>query len=525
MLADGKLVIAQSMDSKEYLSINPKMANRHGLIAGATGTGKTITVKVLAESFSEAGVPVFFTDVKGDVAGIALPGKDSEDMQSRIERFNIADYFEYEGFPTRFWDIFGQKGHPIRTTVSEMGPVLLSRLLDLNDVQSGILSIAFRVADDEGLLLLDLKDLRSMVTNIGERANELKLAYGNITSASIGAIQRALLRLEDEGAEHFFGEPAFDINDFMKTDEKGYGYINLLDSQKLIQSPLVYSTFLLWFLSELFETLPEVGDLDKPKLVFFFDEAHLLFKDAPQALMDKIEQVVKLIRSKGVGVYFCTQSPSDIPDVVSSQLGNRVQHALRAYTPKEQKTIRAAAEAYRPNPLFDTEQVLTELGTGEAIVSFLADGGEPSIVERAWVMPPESKFGPIDDNTRASIMGQSEFHDKYKDIIDRESAYEILLARAEEQQKLLAEEQERIEQEKAEAARLKEEEKAKKEAEKAEKARLKEEEKARKEAERAARNNPLNKVIRSTASTITSSIGRNVGNALIRGILGGLKRK
>ncbi|MDO5043752.1 MAG: DUF853 family protein [Coriobacteriia bacterium] len=501
MYNDGKLIIAQSMDSKEYLEILPRMSNRHGLIAGATGTGKTITVKVLAESFSEAGIPVFLTDVKGDVAGISLPGSSSEDMENRLTRFNIRDAFSYEGFPVHFWDIFGEKGYPIRTTISEMGPLLLARLLNLNEVQTGILNIAFRLADDEGLLLLDLKDLRSMIVHVGERASELKLQYGNISSASIGAIQRALLQLEDQGGDLFFGEPALDINDLIQIDQtSGKGIINLLDSQKLINSPLVYSTFLLWLLSELFESLPEVGDLEKPKLIFFFDEAHLLFDHTPAALVDKIEQVVKLIRSKGVGIYFCTQSPSDIPDAVLAQLGNRVQHALRAYTPKEQKALRAAAQAYRSNPLFDTEEALTQLGTGEALVSFLGKKGEPSVVERAWVLPPESKFGPLDTPTRASLIAMSaSAQGVYLESIDRESAYELLSAKA------------------AEQARILEQQRQEEEALKAEKIRQKEEEQARK-------NNPINKILRSATSAMTSSVGRKIGNSIVRGILGGFKR-
>lgn len=550
MYLNGSIVMGASMDNPgQQLAMNLKMCNRHGLIAGATGTGKTITVKVMAESFSAAGVPVFVTDVKGDLATLAQAGSASDDMNARIERFGLQDVWKYTAFPVRFWDIFGESGHPVRTTVSEMGPVLLSRLLGLTDVQEGVMSIVFRVADAEGLLLLDLKDLRSMVNYVGENAAQYKLEYGNISSASIGAIQRALLQLEDQGGEHFFGEPALDIVDFLMTDVDSRGIINLMDAQRLIQSPLVYSTFLLWLLSELFERLPEVGDPEKPRLVFFFDEAHLLFKDAPTALVDKIEQVVKLIRSKGVGIFFCTQSPADIPSAVSAQLGNRVQHALRSYTPAEQKAIRAAADSYRTNPAFDTAEAMQQLGTGEALVSFLQAKGEPSVVERAYIYPPQSQFGALDSSVRAQMTQSSPLGLKYGQEIDRESAYEILTVRSQQQAEVqeleaaqkaqqqeeaarLKEEQaaekERLRQEKAEAAALKaqqvQEERERKAAEREAKAQAAAEEKARKEAERAAKNNPINKVLNSAMSAATSSIGRQVGNALIRGILGGLKR-
>lgn len=532
MFSKGQAFIAQSIDTKELIALPLKMANRHGLIAGATGTGKTITVKVLAESFSSAGVPVFLTDVKSDVAGLAAPGTDSSDMQERIARFNIADDFSYQGFPVRFWDIFGELGHPVRTTISEMGPVLMSRLLGLSDVQEGVLSIVFRVADDEGLLLLDLKDLRSMVTYVGDNAAAYKTRYGNISSASVGAIQRALLRLEDQGADHFFGEPALDIIDWIQTESDGRGVINLLDAQKLIQSPLVYATFLLWMLSELFERLPEVGDMEKPRLVFFFDEAHLLFKDAPQALVDKIEQVVKLIRSKGVGVYFCTQSPADIPDAVLAQLGNRIQHALRSYSPADQRAIKAAADSYRPNPAFSTEEQISNLGTGEALVSFLTDKGEPSVVERAYILPPQSQFGPLDATRREQLILSSNFQLKYAQVVDRESAYELLQGKAQEAQEALLE-QERLKQEakaqKEEEKRLKEEARAQaayeREQARAEKERLRAEAAARREAERAAKNNPINKVLNSALSAATSTVGRQIGSTLIRGILGSLKKR
>lgn len=389
MYKDKKIWLAQS---DKNLFLLPNMANRHGLIAGATGTGKTITMKVMAESFSDMGVPVFMADVKGDVSGMCVPGADSADMRGRIERFGI-EGFEYKSYPTRFWDIFGEQGHPVRVTISDMGPVLLARLLGLTDVQAGVLNIVFKVADEHGLLLLDMKDLRAMLQFVGDNRAEFTTQYGNVSAASIGAIQRALLAFEDEGGEIFFGEPALDIRDWMRTDADGRGYINILSSARLIQSPKVYGTFLLWMLTELFERLPEVGDLEKPRMIFFFDEAHLLFSDAPKALVQKIVQVVKLIRSKGVGVYFVTQSPSDIPDDVLAQLSNRVQHALRAYTPAEQKSVRAAARAFRVNPAFDTEQTLMELGVGEALVSFLDTDGVPGVVERAEMRRRRALWG------------------------------------------------------------------------------------------------------------------------------------
>ena len=425
MYTDGKIWLGQSADKNIYLL--PQMANRHGLISGATGTGKTITMKVLAESFSAMGVPVFFSDVKGDLSGMCRPGADSDSMRARIASFGI-DNFPYTAYPTRFWDIFGEQGHPVRITVSSMGPTLLARLLKLTDIQAGVLNIVFRVADDHGLLLLDLKDLRAMLQYTGENRAEFTTMYGNVSAASIGAIQRALLAFEDEGGASVFGEPALDIRDWMRTDVNGRGYINILSSAKLIQSPNVYATFLLWMLSELFERLPEVGDLEKPRMVFFFDEAHLLFDDAPKTLVQKIVQVVKLIRSKGVGVYFVTQSPSDIPDDVLAQLSNRVQHALRAYTPSEMKAVRAAAKAFRVNPAFDTEEALTQLATGEALLSFLQEDGTPSVTQRATILPPQSQIGAISDSLRRTFMDTDAVGGKYDEIVDRESAYERLSA-------------------------------------------------------------------------------------------------
>ena len=422
MLSNHKIWMAQS-DKNVY--IEPSMANRHGLIAGASGTGKTITLKVMAESFSSLGVPVFLADIKGDLSGMCQEGLDNEGMQKRIKRFGI-DTWSYCSFPTRFWDIFGEQGHPIRVTVSDMGPTLLARLLELSDVQSGVLDIVFRIADDNGLLLIDMKDLRSMLQYIGDNRKDFITEYGNISTQSIGAIQRSLLRLEDEGGNLFFGEPALDIFDWISTDYTGRGFINILTSTKLVHSPLLYATFLLWMLSELFEKLPEVGDLDKPRMVFFFDEAHLLFKDAPKALVSKIEQIVKLIRSKGVGVYFISQSPSDIPDEVLAQLSNRVQHALRAYTPAELKAVKVAAQTFRENPNFKTEDVICELGVGEALVSFLDDQGIPGIVERAFILPPQSKMGEADQGLIDSTISSSNLELKYRNRVDRESAYEEL---------------------------------------------------------------------------------------------------
>jgi hypothetical protein len=407
----------------------PRMANRHGLVAGATGTGKTVTLRVLAERFSAIGVPVFMADVKGDLSGLALPGEENPKVAARVAAMGLKD-FSYAGFPVVFWDVFGQQGHPVRTTVSEMGPLLLARLLNLNEVQSGVLALVFKVADDNGMLLLDFKDLQAMVRFVGEQAAELQTAYGNISAASIGAIQRNLLALGEQGADRFFGEPALNLQDFMQTDGDGRGVVNILAADQLMQSPKLYSTFLLWMLSELFEQLPEAGDPEKPNLVFFFDEAHLLFDEAPKALVEKIEQVVRLIRSKGVGVYFVTQNPVDLPDTVLGQLGNRVQHALRAFTPRDQKGVKAAAETFRANPAFSVEQVISELGVGEALVSFLDEKGSPAVVERALVCPPQSRFTPLSGGERTTVMARSPLAGFYEKGVDRESAYETLQSRA-----------------------------------------------------------------------------------------------
>ena len=405
----------------------PALANRHGLVAGATGTGKTVTLQTLAESFSAMGVPVFLADVKGDLSGISQPGGQSPKVQERVRQLKL-EGFAPAGCPVTFWDVFGEKGHPVRATISEMGPVMLARLLQLNDIQAGVLNIIFRIADENGLLLLDLKDLRAMCQYVAENASAFTAKYGNISAASIGAVQRGLLQLESQGADKFFSEPALNFDDFMQTDATGHGVVNILAADRLMQSPKLYGTVLLWMLSELFERLPEVGDLPKPKLVFFFDEAHLLFNDIPPALLEKIEQVVRLVRSKGVGVYFVTQNPRDIPDNVLGQLGNRIQHALRAFTPRDQKAVQAAAETFRANPKLDTAAVLMELGVGEALVSLLDERGQPSVVERAWIVPPRSQIGPITDAQRKALMASSLVAGVYDQLVDRESAYERLAA-------------------------------------------------------------------------------------------------
>ena len=420
------LLIAKS---KGPIYLLPRMANRHGLIAGATGTGKTVTLQVMAERFSAIGVPVFMADVKGDLAGVSQKGGGNPKVEERVTQLK-PEGFAYQGFPVTFWDVFGEQGHPVRATVSEMGPLLLARLLNLNETQEGVLNLIFRIADDNGWLLLDLKDLRAMAQHVGDNAKEFTTSYGNISGASIGAIQRALLTLENQGAERFFGEPALNLDDLMPTRPDGRGMINILAADKLMQAPKVYATLLLWLLAELFERLPEIGDRDQPKLVFFFDEAHLLFSDAPPALLEKIEQVVRLIRSKGVGVYFVSQNPLDIPDVVLGQLGNRVQHALRAFTPRDQKAVRAAAETFRANPKLKIETAIIELGVGEALVSMLDEKGSPGIVERAFVCPPQGRLGPISSAERQALIEASAIKGQYEKTVDRESAYEILKNRA-----------------------------------------------------------------------------------------------
>lgn len=422
---DKAIFIGKEGDQTAFLTL--ALANRHGLATGATGTGKTVSLQVMAEGFARAGVPVFAADIKGDLSGIAETGEAKDFILSRAK--DMALDFKPDQFSTVFWDVFGEQGHPVRATVSEMGPLLLSRMMDLNDVQEGVLNIAFRVADEQGLLLLDMKDLRGILSFIAEHADELTTQYGNVSKQTVGTMQRQLLVLENQGADKFFGEPALQLKDFMRTDANGRGMVNILVADKLMQSPKLYATFLLWMLSELFEELPEVGDPPQPKLVFFFDEAHLLFNDAPKPLMDKIEQVVRLIRSKGVGVYFVTQNPIDVPDKVLAQLGNRIQHALRAFTPRDQKAVQAAAQTFRPNPKLDTAQVITELGKGEALVSFLEGNGTPAIVERVMIRPPTGRIGPITPEERKAIMAASPVKGKYDTTIDSESAYEVLQKR------------------------------------------------------------------------------------------------
>ena len=462
------------------------MANRHGLIAGATGTGKTVTLRVMAEQFSAAGVPSFLADVKGDLSGLSRPGGDSPKVQARAAELKLPD-FAYRGFPVEFWDVFGQAGHPVRTTVSDLGPLLLSRLLNLNDTQAGVLNLVFKIADDQGLLLLDMKDLRAMAQHLGDNAAQFRTTYGNISAASIGAIQRNLLGLETQGTANFFGEPALDLNDFVQTDQHGFGVINVLAADKLVESPKAYATLLLWLMSELFENLPEVGDVEKPKLVFFFDEAHLLFSDAPKVLLEKVEQVVRLIRSKGVGIYFVTQNPLDVPQSVLGQLGNRVQHALRAFTPMDQKAVKTAAQTFRPNPAIDTERAITELGVGEALISFLDPDGRPTVVDRALVYPVASQLAPIAPAERNERINVSPIASTYKTTVDRESAYEMLRSRAAAAQ--IAAPQ----PEQGAAART-----------------------------RAAPPSQTQTLLEGFAKSAARSIGTQVGSHLVRGILGSL---
>ena len=463
MYENGKIYMGLADGQRVELALN--MCNRHGLIAGASGTGKTITMKVMAESFSDAGVPVFLCDVKGDVAGICAPGVSNEGMEKRIDKFGVRDTFTYKAYPTTFWDIYQEGGHAVRATVSDMGPELLSRILGLTPAQEGILHIVFRIADNRGLLLIDLKDLRAMLTYVNEHRSEYMMTYGNITSQSVAAILRALLPLEQQGGDLFFGEPALDIRDWMRTDADGHGMINVLDCVKLVQNPTLYAGFLLWMLSELFENLPEAGDLDKPKLVFFFDEAHMLFRDAPAVLLQKIEQTVKLIRSRGVGVFFVTQNPSDIPNAVLAQLSNRVQHALRAYTPAELKAVRVAAQAFRANPAFQAEDAIMELGVGEALTSFLDEGGVPAMVQRTKIICPQSLMTAPEPMARAKVLMRDGM-EKYDDYVDNLSAYEVLTEEAEKAETAKQEEADRKAREKAEdeaeKKRLKEEEADKK---------------------------------------------------------------
>jgi hypothetical protein len=489
MTTQASLIIGKGAQPVPLL---PRMANRHGLIAGATGTGKTITLQSLAEEFSLIGVPVLMADVKGDLAGISQPGKQHPRIRERVELMGLED-FAFQGFPVTFWDVFGKQGHPVRTTITDMGPLLLARLLNLNETQQGVLSLVFRVADDNGWLLLDIKDLRSTLQFVAENARDFRTLYGNISSASVGAIQRRLISLEDQGGDKLFGEPALNLQDLMQTNVGGRGVINILAADQLLNSPLLYGTFLLWLISELFEQLPEVGDREKPKLVMFFDEAHLIFDDAPDVLLDKVEQVVRLIRSKGVGVFFVTQNPLDIPDSVLGQLGNRVQHALRAYTAKDQKAVRAAAQTFRANANLDTESVITELGVGEALVSTLDAKGRPRVVQRALIRPPRSGIGPITKQLRKELMAESLVAGAYEETFDRESAYEILNARAEQ----LAKDQQAQEVAKAQEKKL-----------------------ARTRRSRGGRSRQS--VTESFFKSAARSVGSQIGRQLVRGVLGSL---
>ena len=491
MKKTGKILLAKK--EKEVFLL-PPMANRHGLIAGATGTGKTITLQVLAESFSSLGVPVFLADVKGDLAGLCISGEGNPHVEKRVKELGL-EGFNYSAFPVVFWDVFAEQGHPVRTTISEMGPLLLGRLLNLNDTQSGILNIVFKIADDLGMLLLDFKDLKAMLSYVGENSKEFTIKYGAVSKQSIGIIQRALLTLEEQGGNYLFGEPALDIWDFMKTDAQGRGHLNILASEQLYQAPTLYATFLLWLLAELFEVLPEVGDVEKPRIVFFFDEAHLLFDEAPKVLLEKIEQVVRLIRSKGVGVFFITQNPLDIPDKVLGQLGNRVQHALRAFTPREQKAVKAAAETFRANPELNVVHAITELGVGEALISCLDEAGRPSMVERAYILPPRSQIGLITAEERQKVIKKSPLLGKYEREVDRQSAYELLQQQQPKaKDDVLAKQRSSAETSSSQSGR---------------------------KGRSGKSDTPFEKM----AKSAMSSIGRQIGNELARGFFGLLKKR
>ena len=518
------IIAKKTTNTQQDVVLHSKFANRHGLIAGATGTGKTVTLKVLAESFSRLGVPVFLADAKGDVSSLAQAGASNPKFDERIKSLGI-DSIPFAASPVVFWDLFAEQGHPIRTTITEIGPLLLARMLNLNDTQEGVLSAVFRIADDQGMLLIDFKDLKAMIGYVSEHAAEFKAEYGNLSPASLGAIQRNLLALADQGGDQFFGEPSLNILDFIQTDSNGHGYINILAADKLMNTPKLYATFLLWMLSELFEQLPEVGDMDKPKLVFFFDEAHLLFDNASAALQEKIEQVVRLIRSKGVGIYFVTQNPLDLPESVLGQLGNRVQHALRAFTPKDQKPVKTAADAFRANPEFKVEQAITELAVGEALISCLDEQGTPQVVERAWVMPPYSSFSPISPEQRQTLISQSIVAGIYEKSLDRESAFELLQNKVVERQQQAVQIEQEKQQTKEQEALAKQ--KAK-EAETLAKQQAREQERIakeqQKEAEREAKQRE--KLIQDTVGTFAKSAARSLGGStgqkIVRGLLGSL---
>ena len=521
------IFIGASVDGKPQ-TLELKRANRHGLIAGATGTGKTVTLQGIIEGFSANGVPCFVADVKGDLSGLAMAGsptaKTHASFAERAKAIGDEDW-AYADNPVQFWDLFGEQGHPIRTTISEMGPLLLARLLDLNEVQEGVLTIAFHVADKEGLLLIDLDDLQAMLTECAGRADELTVTYGNVSKQSIGAIQRSLLQLRTQGAENFFGEPALEMNDFIGVDDRGRGIVNILAADRLMASPKLYATFLLWLMSELFEHLPEVGDPDKPVLCFFFDEAHLLFDEAPKALLEKIEQVVRLIRSKGVGVYFITQNPIDIPDTVAGQLGNRVQHALRAFTPRDQAAVRSAAETFRANPGVNVATIITELKVGEALVSLLQPDGSPTPVERTLIKPPASRVGPITPVERKVMIETDAIGAKYDTLVDRESAEELLAAKTQEASAAAAEAKATTEAEKAAAAQAKADAKAAKEAERARVAEQREADRQQREADREAANSPWTKMATSATRAASSSIGRQVANEIGKQVFGTKSRR
>ena len=518
------IIAKKTTNTQQDVVLHSKFANRHGLIAGATGTGKTVTLKVLAESFSRLGVPVFLADAKGDVSSLAQAGASNPKFDERIKSLGI-DSIPFAASPVVFWDLFAEQGHPIRTTITEIGPLLLARMLNLNDTQEGVLSAVFRIADDQGMLLIDFKDLKAMIGYVSEHAAEFKAEYGNLSPASLGAIQRNLLALADQGGDQFFGEPSLNILDFIQTDSNGHGYINILAADKLMNTPKLYATFLLWMLSELFEQLPEVGDMDKPKLVFFFDEAHLLFDNASAALQEKIEQVVRLIRSKGVGIYFVTQNPLDLPESVLGQLGNRVQHALRAFTPKDQKAVKTAADTFRANPEFKVEQAITELAVGEALISCLDEQGTPQVVERAWVMPPYSSFSPISPEQRQTLISQSIVAGIYEKSLDRESAFELLQNKVVERQQQAVQIEQEKQQTKEQEALAKQQAK---EAETLAKQQAREQERIakeqQKEAEREAKQRE--KLIQDTVGTFAKSAARSLGGStgqkIVRGLLGSL---
>ncbi len=495
-MADESTIFLGKSEKNEVLYL--PLANRHGLVTGATGTGKTVTLQIMAEGFCAAGVPVFAADVKGDLSGIATKGEPKDFLIERAKRIGL-DNYDFAATPTIFWDLFGEQGHPIRTTITEMGPLMLSRLMGLTEAQEGALNIAFKIADDEGLAILDLKDLRALLRDLADRGKELTTDYGNVNDVTIGAIQRRLVVIEEQGGDKFFGEPALDIKDLMRTTRDGRGYMNVLAADRLISSPQLYATFLLWLMSELFEEMPEVGDPEKPKMVFFFDEAHLLFADAPPGLLQRVEQTVKLIRSKGIGIYFVTQNPLDIPESVLAQMGNRVQHALRAYTPREQKAVKVAATTFRPNPKFKTEEAITELGKGEALISVLDPKGVPTMVERTLIRPPSSKLGPIDAAERSRLIKNSPVAGQYEESIDRESAYEKLAVKA-----------------------------RKRDSEKEDVANAKADAKASRAAPRE-RESATDRFVKNAASsvgrTLGSQVARSIGNALVRGILGSLTRR